>query len=307
MQPSDFDNERAHRAELLASLRDLNPALTQVPSKAIHAIGMFAGGRGTYAPPIQDDSGAPPQRVVLSVLHTGKHYADELSEESLIYHFPVTRKPGYDRSDVAAGKAAMQLGLPIFVILSPIAKSPNREVRVGYVLDVDDQSQQFLIGFTSEPHVPPLCTPPPNDTAFVPTIGEVKKKRRSSIVRANDQPRFAFDVGKRYGPKCAFCHVRVPGLLDAAHIVGVARNGSDDPRNGLRLCKNHHSAFDAGLVTIAKDGASVVLSGGYTAEELAITETSVTTATGALPHIEAVRWRIELAAQKIPSVAGCDA
>ena len=37
-------------------------------------------------------------------------------------------------------------------------------------------------------------------------------------------------------------------LLEAAHIRGVAQKGSDDCRNGLILCKNHHSAFDTNLI-----------------------------------------------------------
>jgi hypothetical protein len=45
------------------------------------------------------------------------------------------------------------------------------------------------------------------------------------------------------GWKCAVCGMRIVQLLDAAHIRGVAEGGSDDPRNGLMLCVNHHRAF----------------------------------------------------------------
>jgi hypothetical protein len=43
-----------------------------------------------------------------------------------------------------------------------------------------------------------------------------------------------------------------------AHIVPKNKNGTDDPRNGLTLCRAHHWAFDAGLFTLASDYTVVV-------------------------------------------------
>jgi WD40 repeat protein/serine/threonine protein kinase len=61
---------------------------------------------------------------------------------------------------------------------------------------------------------------------------------------------FKFYVFKRYGPRCVVCGVTVAEMLDAAHICPKLAEGSDDPRNGLVLCANHHRAFDAGLFAI---------------------------------------------------------
>ena len=36
----------------------------------------------------------------------------------------------------------------------------------------------------------------------------------------------------------------------AAHIIPKRVNGTDDPRNGLALCRSHHWAFDVGLWTL---------------------------------------------------------
>lgn len=41
--------------------------------------------------------------------------------------------------------------------------------------------------------------------------------------------------------------------IDAAHIVPVAYNGSDDPANGLPLSKDLHWAFDRGLIGVDAD------------------------------------------------------
>jgi len=46
---------------------------------------------------------------------------------------------------------------------------------------------------------------------------------------------------------------------EASHIIAVKDNGSDDPRNGLSLCRRHHWAFDEGLFTIT-DGRIVKIS-----------------------------------------------
>ena len=44
----------------------------------------------------------------------------------------------------------------------------------------------------------------------------------------------------------------------AAHIVPKNKNGTDDPRNGLTLCRAHHWALDAGLFTLTPDYNIVV-------------------------------------------------
>jgi putative restriction endonuclease len=41
--------------------------------------------------------------------------------------------------------------------------------------------------------------------------------------------------------------------VEAAHIYPKSKDGSDDPRNGLSLCKLHHWAFDNGLFSIGND------------------------------------------------------
>ena len=43
----------------------------------------------------------------------------------------------------------------------------------------------------------------------------------------------------RYGAKCAVCNVDNKHIFDAGHIIPVDDDGTDDPRNGLVLCKNH--------------------------------------------------------------------
>jgi putative restriction endonuclease len=72
--------------------------------------------------------------------------------------------------------------------------------------------------------------------------------------RARDQA-FRRKVLAIYGPSCALCGGGLcddggPGEFEAAHVIGKTHGGSDDVRNGLALCRAHHWAFDAGLISI---------------------------------------------------------
>lgn len=52
-----------------------------------------------------------------------------------------------------------------------------------------------------------------------------------------------------YRNGCAMCGLQLR-LVEAAHIVPVAIEGSDDSTsNGIALCANHHKAYDAGLIS----------------------------------------------------------
>jgi len=56
-----------------------------------------------------------------------------------------------------------------------------------------------------------------------------------------------------YGSDCCVCGFAVvhpngrKSEMEAAHVVPRSRQGSDDSRNGLGLCRRHHWAFDQGL------------------------------------------------------------
>ncbi len=46
-------------------------------------------------------------------------------------------------------------------------------------------------------------------------------------------------------PECAICGLRLPEVLEAAHLVPHARGGRASRENGRLLCANHHRAYDA--------------------------------------------------------------
>ena len=64
-------------------------------------------------------------------------------------------------------------------------------------------------------------------------------------------------VQGEYHFTCAICELRfrLGDLVEAtaAHIVPKHKSGTDDPRNGLALCRTHHWAFDAGVFSVDTD------------------------------------------------------
>jgi hypothetical protein len=72
--------------------------------------------------------------------------------------------------------------------------------------------------------------------------GERARRTASSYVR---DARFSRDVRAAYENRCALCGIAL-NLVVGAHIYPVGAPGAPDRVwNGLALCHNHHSAFDA--------------------------------------------------------------
>jgi putative restriction endonuclease len=222
----------------------------------------------------------------VSLLHTGRHYADELSADGVLYHYPRTgRPPGRDRSEVTATKAAGRLRLPVFVVTPGNAPS-SRSVLKGWIEGWDDEAEVFLVTFAED-----VPTEPPSDDGESPFVLETEITRASrSVVNRPNQQRFKFAVLKLYGPACAVCDLAVTGLLQAAHLRRKAEGGSDDPRNGLVLCALHHLAYDRGLWAIDPSSLEVRnLPAGPDAVQLRLTRTSLRHLPKP-PHEEALKY-----------------
>lgn len=226
----------------------------------------------------RDDSG-----ICISLLNTGKHYPDDIFDGGILYHYPNTKRTGHDINEINSVKDCASQGIPLFVIL-PGNSSSERKIRLGWVEDFDDNSQQFLVRFGDTQPEPIEI----QEKEFS-TKEKRKKKSREVEVRTNNQSKFRFNVLKRYGAKCAICNIKNKHMLDAAHIVPVDEDGTDDPRNGLVLCKNHHAAFDRNLFKINPDDYSIDDMGN----EINISESKLNSETGEMPHQLALRYRFE--------------
>lgn len=223
-----------------------------VPAGTLNDMRLFRGGRGIYVDAETTRGVLGSDGVTVSFLHNGSSYADELSPGGVRYHYPKTERPGRDRAEISASKAAYRAALPIFVITAgPTGRT--RKVHRGYIEDFNDDLEMFLVTFT-DGEMPP---PPPNDSPFSLT-GEPPAESYGKRRARPNQQRFAFEVLKRYGAACAVCDLAISQLLHAAHLRAKKERGSDDARNGLPLCANHHLAFDAGLWSINPSGTTLV-------------------------------------------------
>lgn len=223
--------------------------------------------------------------VTFSLRHTGTVYSDDFFDDGMIYHYPSTSRPGHDKSEIASTKEAGRLSLPVFVIVTPDDNPRTRDVYLGWIEDWDDSGKMFLVGFGQDSQ---KIGSREDDTFHLTT--ERSSVRRSTSHRLGQQ-RFKFHVLKRYGAHCALCRVSTQELLEACHICTVEEGGSDDPRNGIILCANHHKAFDAGLIGIKPSTNEIVLkSGDFTLGSLGIEFKSLDHM-DCRPHSDALEWR----------------
>ncbi len=82
----------------------------QVPVTLVNDLRIFYGGRGIWVDkarsgPITSDGTG----VIVGLLHTDRHYADDLSSDDVLYHYPFTQHKGRDKAEVDATKAAGEL------------------------------------------------------------------------------------------------------------------------------------------------------------------------------------------------------
>ncbi len=225
--------------------------------------------------------------ITVSVLHTGSSYADDLSDDAVLYHYPKTGRPRRrDLSEIIATKETNRLGVPIFVITYPSPGSSFRNVSLGWVENWDDEAGFFLISLGE---IPSPSFEVVDEGEFRLTADRKSGKHLTTTRRG--QQRFKFGVFKRYGHRCAVCDLSVSDVLEAAHMRPKEHNGSDDPRNGLVLCATHHRAFDAGLFAIEPQTLSLMFQDqGPTAKDLAI-HRSCLQHLSRKPHSDALEWR----------------
>lgn len=91
------------------------------------------------------------------------------------------------------------------------------------------------------------------DTLTETQIVSVKNRERQIVLSQIARKFRATDFRKRvlgaYDHRCAVCGIQLE-LIDAAHIIPVAASTStDETKNGIALCKLHHTAFDRNLIS----------------------------------------------------------
>jgi len=280
--------ERQKRYGMWKSLKQKGGPNGVAPS-LLRDLGIYGGAQGIWVDKSRTSRiTSDGEGITVAVLHTGSSYADDLAEDCIIYHYPMTRRPaGRDLAEINATKTAGRSHLPFFVVTYLTPSSTVRDVQFGWVESWDDESRTFLITFGDDPPSNSVV----DDVDNTPFALSTKEKRGlREVISRSGQQRFKFRVLQRYGPKCAVCGLDELKLLDAAHIRPKQDNGSDDPRNGIVLCANHHRAFDAGLFRIEPLTLEICYrSNGPNPEDLRMSFPSIRHLRKQ-PHTEAISW-----------------
>lgn len=93
---------------------------------------------------------------------------------------------------------------------------------------------------------------------------EIEKPKLSDSLRIVREKAFQIGLRRLYHEKCSLCelgyHFRgQPIGVEAAHVIPVSNKGtSKDLRNGILLCRNHHSLFDRNLWAFDEDYRVIV-------------------------------------------------
>lgn len=135
-------DELARREDLWNKLV-ANGGPDHVTPALLQGLAIYRGASGIWYDRIAT-SATNPRGITVGVLHTGRHYADDLTDERILYHYPRTSRPGRDAVEVNATKAAADLHLPVFVIKTAIPEH-LRDVRIGHVVGQDDSLEIFNI------------------------------------------------------------------------------------------------------------------------------------------------------------------
>ncbi|MGO1056642.1 HNH endonuclease [Crossiella sp. CA198] len=295
--PQTVAGEKELRLAAWAHLRDLSQGRSLAPQE-LRDVYCYFGQAGIWRDHKrtkeigggQVDLGS--DGIAVGVLHTGKSYADDLSDRRLNYHYPVTERPGQDRAEIASLKVAARLKLPVFVSLTAEGNKSRRDVRLSWVTGWDDESRIFFLSFKQDPPDNLKTADDSDDRPFV--LRNARKRRvKRSVVERPDQPTFKADVYLRYGARCPLSGIRVKQMLDAAHIIPFAEDGTSDPRNGIPMNAALHRAFDADLFAINPDTLKIELaSGEFTLADMGIIHDGID-GLDKKPHLDALRWRYE--------------
>ena len=283
LAPEAVQNEKQRRQAMWDALpKDGSSQITQaVPPDVLRNLRVYGGAQGCWVD-VENTRLEQPYGTTVGVLHTGRHYADDLGDDGITYHYPSTRRQaGRDTSEIEATKNCSRFDLPLFVVTQPNDK--YRQVRRGWVTAWSDEQQAFFISF-----VAPEVGPPLTDEDFKKVDDtQLESAWRKTLKRVGGRA-FRFATFARYGRECVFCPIRRDEALDAMHVKGHAETGPMHELNGLPGCKTHHVLFDSGLILIHPNTLAIECGEkNETLQPLGVTKQSLCS----LPATPYMRWR----------------
>jgi putative restriction endonuclease len=145
------DDERARRESQWTQLLAAGGPKAVAPA-LVRDLAIYGGAQGVWVDKDVTANAQALNGIAVGLLHTGRSYADELSEEGVLYHYPATRRPASrDANEAAAMRAAAELRLPVFVITHSLGVRGKRDIYRGFIEGVDDRAGLVLVLFEAEP------------------------------------------------------------------------------------------------------------------------------------------------------------
>lgn len=179
------------------------------------------------------------------------------------------RSGGLDISDNKALVRCMEDHVPLAVVQQVTDKAHGSTYKIlglGIISSFDPNRDVFNVESADLPALQKIGEAIPDEAKryemqlyaqltneFQPFIQEDRLSYVASLPKRDEA--FREVLLTEYDYACAVCEMKfkLDNLFEAqaAHIVPKHRNGTDDPRNGLTLCRAHHWAFDQGLFTLS--------------------------------------------------------
>lgn len=146
--------------------------------------------------------------------------------------------------------------------------STYRVLGLGLVTSYDANADVFIVESADRPALETITNTITDETiryevqlyaqimnSFQPFVKEESFTYTTTMPKRDKA--FREIVVREYAYTCAVCKMKFHWntLIEAtaAHIIPKHKNGTDDPRNGLSLCRTHHWAFDAGIFALSDD------------------------------------------------------
>ena len=126
------------------------------------------------------------------------------------------------------------------------------EYFMEYVQDVYPQYHESIQHSLSEAEL--KVVEQPLDMKLPDSILDTMPTERKTVVQTLNRKvrdaRFKRNIFFLYKGRCAICGLQAR-LTESAHIIPVKEEGTDELTNGILLCRNHHKAYDSGLLAIS--------------------------------------------------------
>ncbi len=282
-----IEKELLHRLDILSKAKKLDSWPLLSPGE-VRDLGIYGGASGVWVDKARTQEFAQ-EGVAVGLLHTGRHYDDDIDESGVLYHYPTTQRPeSRDNNEIQSIKNAQTLKLPIFVIRNVGAR---KKIDLAWLDDFDDQLRICVLTFHG---VNPESNTyrSPKELSTLPLFGP-RKKSTVEVLRAERDPLFKFNILKRFQGACLVTEINVTEMLDAAHIIPVASGGTESSENGMLLSASAHRALDSGLWAINPSTLQIeTKKDGPTAERMKLLVTDLSHQASKL-NLEALEYRYE--------------